>query len=53
MSNALHKRVKIRRVCRKCGARLVNKPEYGVVCPKCGWTRKNTFVDTKEVDDGE
>lgn len=39
MSNALHKRVAIRRVCRKCGAKLANKPEYdAIVCPKCGWT---------------
>ena len=38
MSNSLKKRPHIRRVCRKCRARLVNKPEYGVICPECGWT---------------
>lgn len=39
MSNALRKRPKIRRVCRKCGCRLQNKEEYGVVCPRCGWMK--------------
>ena len=29
----------IRKKCRKCGELLVNKPEYGAVCPKCGWCR--------------
>lgn len=38
MSNSLKKRPHIRRRCRKCGAKLVNKPEYGVICPECGWT---------------
>ena len=37
MSNSLKMRPKIRRKCRKCGAKLVNKPEYGAVCPDCGW----------------
>ena len=38
MSNALHKRVSIRRVCRKCGAKLGYKPEEdAIVCSKCGW----------------
>ena len=44
MSSKLRTRPKIRRVCRKCGARLVNKPEYGAVCPECGWHRKS-YVD--------
>lgn len=39
MGNKLKKRPKIRRTCRKCGAQLVNKPEYGAVCPECGWCR--------------
>ena len=39
MSNGLKRRPKIRRTCRKCGQILVNKPEYGVVCPECGWSR--------------
>lgn len=30
---------KIRKKCRKCGELLVNEPEYGVVCPKCGWSK--------------
>lgn len=36
-----HRRIKqhIRKKCRKCGTPLVNKPEYGAVCPKCGWCR--------------
>ena len=50
MSNALHKRPHLRRTCRKCGAKLVNKPEYGTVCPECGWTKKNAYTD-KEVQD--
>ena len=38
MSNALHKRVKFRRVCRKCGQRLVYKEsENAILCPECGW----------------
>ena len=37
MRNSLKMRPKIRRKCRKCGAKLVNKPEYGAVCPDCGW----------------
>ena len=38
MSNALHKRVQIRRVCRKCGAKLGYKQGLdAIVCPKCGW----------------
>lgn len=38
---AMKKRIKahIRKKCRKCGTLLVNKPEYGAVCPKCGWCR--------------
>jgi len=37
----MKKRIKahIRKKCRKCGTLLVNKPEYGAVCPKCGWCR--------------
>lgn len=41
MSNKLKRRANIRRTCRKCGTRLENKPEYGAVCPKCGWYRKS------------
>lgn len=37
MSNSLKKRAHIRRVCRKCGTRLVTKEEYGILCPRCGW----------------
>lgn len=48
MSNHLKKRAHIRRVCRKCGARLVNKPEYGVICPECGWT----FVSWTDYEEG-
>lgn len=36
----LRMKPKIRRTCRKCRSLLVNKPEYGVVCPKCGWHRR-------------
>lgn len=37
----MKKRIKVhvRKKCRKCGTLLVNKPEYGAVCPKCGWCR--------------
>lgn len=51
MSNALHKRPHIRRTCRKCGAKLVNKPEYGVVCPECGWIKKNAYTDKEAQDE--
>ena len=33
--------------CRKCGTVLVNKPEQGAVCPKCGWSRKS-YTDREE-----
>ena len=51
MSNSLKKRPHIRRVCRKCGARLVNKPEYGVVCPECGWMKKGAYTDKERRED--
>ena len=51
MSNALHKRPQIRRRCRKCHSMLVNKPEYGAVCPKCGWYRRS-YTD-KELKEGD
>lgn len=37
----MKKRIKthIRKKCRKCGTLLVNEPEYGAVCPQCGWCR--------------
>lgn len=47
MGCKLKKRPKIRRVCRKCGSRLVNKPEYGAVCPECGWYRKS-YTDRED-----
>ena len=47
MGNKLKRKPRIRRVCRKCGAKLVNKPEYGVVCPDCGWYRKS-YTDREE-----
>lgn len=47
MSSKLKKRAKIRRTCRKCGSRLVNKPEHGAVCPECGWYRKS-YTDKEE-----
>ena len=50
MSNALHKRARVRRRCRKCHGKLVNKEEYGVVCPICGWELKNTYTDNEEVE---
>ncbi len=53
MSNKLRKRAKLRRVCRKCGATLVNKPEYGVVCPECGWIRKGAYTDKERIEDDE
>jgi len=51
MSNKLRKRAKLRRVCRKCGATLVNKPEYGVVCPDCGWMKKGAYTDKERRED--
>ena len=30
---------RVRKKCRKCGELLVNKAEYGAICPKCGWCR--------------
>ena len=47
MGCKLKKKPKIRRVCRKCGSRLVNKPEYGAVCPECGWYRKS-YTDKED-----
>jgi Zn-finger nucleic acid-binding protein len=46
----MKKRIKahIRKNCRKCGTLLVNKPEYGAVCPKCGWCR-GWWTDKDEV----
>lgn len=48
MSNALHKRVCLRRKCRKCGTYLINKPEYGTICPKCGWARAGVYTDRED-----
>lgn len=47
----MKKRIKahIRKKCRKCGALLVNKPEYGAVCPKCGWCR-GWYTDKEGAD---
>lgn len=28
-----------RTTCRKCGARMVEKPGYGLVCMECGWAK--------------
>ena len=50
MSNGLKTKPKIRRKCRKCGAKLVNKPEYGAVCPECGWYRVS-YTDKDEIKD--
>lgn len=48
MSNGLKIKPKIRRKCRKCGAKLVNKPEYGAVCPECGWYRIS-YTDNEDI----
>ena len=48
--NKLRTKPKLRRTCRKCGARLVNKPEYGAVCPECGWYRKS-YTDKEAADE--
>jgi predicted nucleic acid-binding Zn-ribbon protein len=47
----MKKRIKahIRKKCRKCGTLLVNKPEYGAVCPKCGWCR-GWYTDKDKVE---
>ncbi len=28
-----------RTTCRKCGARMVEKSGYGLVCKECGWAK--------------
>lgn len=28
---------KQRTKCKRCGAKMVKKPNYGIVCPECGW----------------
>lgn len=28
-----------RTTCRRCGAKMVEKPGYGQVCIECGWAR--------------
>lgn len=33
------KEVGKRTTCRKCGARMIEKPGYGQVCIECGWAR--------------
>ena len=33
------KETRKRTTCRKCGARMIEKPGYGVVCGECGWMR--------------
>ena len=48
MSNGLKTKPKIRRKCRKCGAKIVNKPGYGAVCPECGWHRVS-YTDKEEI----
>ena len=49
MSNSLHKRIKLRRVCRKCGARLVPKESINkLVCQKCGWELKLFREETED-----
>jgi len=53
MSNKLVRRPSIRRRCRKCRTLLINEPEKGAVCPKCGWYRR-AYTDkemAKEVTD--
>lgn len=52
MSNKLKRRPPIRRKCRKCGTKLVNEPEVGAVCPKCGWYRKS-YTDMKGEEEYE
>ena len=52
MGSKLKKKPRIRRTCRKCGAQLVNKPEYGAVCPECGWTRISYTDKEQEERDG-
>lgn len=48
MSNSLHKRMNMRRVCRKCGTRLVYKESINkIICPKCGWELK-LFKENKD-----
>lgn len=44
----------IRKTCRRCRALLVNEPEAGVVCPKCGWRRISwTYKDKQPETDEE
>lgn len=52
MSNKLKMKPKSRRVCRKCGERLVNKPKYGAVCPECGWALK-LYADNEESENDD
>lgn len=33
------KETRKRTTCRKCGARMVEKPGYCLVCIECGWER--------------
>jgi predicted RNA-binding Zn-ribbon protein involved in translation (DUF1610 family) len=48
--NGLRKKPQVRKKCRKCGTKLVNEPEVGAVCPKCGWTR-GWYTTKKEVEE--
>lgn len=34
-----------RTTCPKCRAKLVEKPGYGIVCPDCGWWKKEAAKD--------
>lgn len=52
MTNKLKQKPKLRRTCRKCRTALVNKPEVGAVCPRCGWYRKSyTDKESEEQDE--
>lgn len=32
-----HQKEKQRTKCRKCGAKMIDKPGYGIICSECGW----------------
>lgn len=38
-------REKKRTTCPKCHSKLVEKPGYGIVCPDCGWWKKEAAKD--------